>query len=267
MTTPPSPVTTQSRPSAARHLAAALLLIGVVAISYGLVESLRGEPCAGERTAWVAGRLIAAAFAVYLFAGAWMVAARRYVAMAILTLWAWHLLVLSPFLATSCSEQRNLDRLREVAGFGLPEFVIAAVLVASASSFALASRYPRANGSAVSHRRTLLRLAVAGATAVAVALAAGAYWTVPHLSEAYAMLGPDLPSPTLVLLDAHEYWALLPLACVTALLYVGLKERYSERQLQLAMNGTVGLIVLLNVASSLFLFSAFAPIKTMCGCV
>jgi hypothetical protein len=52
---------------------------------------------------------------------------------------------------------------------------------------------------------------------------------------------------------------------VAGLLCVGLKDRYSERQLQFALTGAVALIVLLNVASSAFLFSALAPVKTMCG--
>jgi hypothetical protein len=54
---------------------------------------------------------------------------------------------------------------------------------------------------------------------------------------------------------------------VAGLLCVALKDRYSERQLQFALTGAVALIVLLNVASSAFLFSALAPVKTMCGCV
>jgi len=250
-----------------RHFAWAPLLIAAVAISYGLVESFQGEPCPEERSGWMAGRLIAVAFALYFFAGYWFVVARRYVAMTILTLWAWHLLILSPFLATKCSEQRSLDQLRQVAGFGFWDFVIATALVAIASSFALFLRYRMVNGSPLPDRRTFLRISVAGATVVSVVLAAGVYWIVPLLREAYSTFGAALPAPTLVLLDTYQYWTVLPLACVVGFLYVRMRDQYSEGQLQIALNGAVGLIILLNVASSTFLFSALAPVKTMCGCV
>jgi hypothetical protein len=245
-----------------RHCAAVLLVAGGLAVSYGLAESLQGEPC-GERAGWMAGNLIAAAFALYLFAGAWMVVARRYVAMAIATLPAWHLLVLSPFLATRCAERARLEQLGEAVGFGFRGFVVATALIALASALALVAR----DRVPAPDRRAFLRLAIAGATAVSVALVAAAHWIVPRLREAYAAFGADLPAPTLVLVNGYQYWTALPIACLAGLVYVAIGERHSERQLQMALAGTAGLIVLLNLASGALVFSALAPVKTMCGCV
>jgi hypothetical protein len=244
-----------------RHFAAMPLLIGGLAVAYGLAESLQGEPCGG--TGSNAGRLIPAAFALYLFAGSWLVASGRYVAMAVATLFAWHLLVLSPFVGMGCAEHRRLDQLREATGFGLGEFAIATAAIVIASALVLDARYrvPAPD------RRTFLRLALAGATAASVALAAAAYWIVPRLRETYAALGGDLPAPTLALVNGYQYWAAVPLVCLAGLVYVAVGDRHSERQLHTALNGTVGLIVLLNLASGAFVFSALAPAKTMCGCV
>jgi hypothetical protein len=250
-----------------RYFAWAPLLIVALVISYGLVESLQSEPCPEGYKAWIAIRLIAAAFALYFFAGYWLVVTRKYVTMTILTLWAWHLLILSPFLATECSEQRSLDQLRQAAGFGFWEFAIAMGLVATASSFALVLRYRTVNGLPAPDRRTFLRLSFAGATVVSIALAAGAYWIVPFLHETFARFGADLPAPTLLLLDTYQYWVILPLACAIGFLYIRKPDHPSEDKLQIALNGAVGLIILLNVASSAFVFSALAPIKTSCGCV
>ncbi len=246
-----------------RHFAWAPLLMVAVAISYGLVESLQSEPCPEEHQAWIAIRLIAAAFSLYFFAGYWLAVARNYVTLTILTLWAWHLLILSPFMATECSEQRSLDQLRQAAGFGFWEFAIAIGLVATASSFALFLRYRTVNGSPAPNQRAFLRLSFVGATVVCVALAAGAYWMVPFL----ARLGADLPAPTLLLLDTYQYWVILPLVCVIGLLYFRNPDYPSDGNLHIALNVAVGLIILLNIASSAFVFSALAPVKTSCGCV
>ena len=250
-----------------RHFAWAPMLLVAAAISYGLVESIHSEPCGEERHAWMAGRLIAATFVLYLFVGYWLAVTRKYLVMAIVTLWAWHLLTISPFLATKCSEQRSLDHLLQVVGFGLWEFVIAIALVATASSIALFMRYRTVNSLPAADRTIFLRLSVAGATVVFVALAAGVYWIGPRLREAYVQFGADLPAPSLVLLDTHQYWMVFPIACAIGFLYVQRKNQFSESQLQFALNAAIGLIILLNVASSIFLFSALAPVKTMCGCV
>lgn len=250
-----------------RHLACAPLLILAVAISCGLAESLQSEPCPEKHEAWIAGRLIAVAFALYFFAGYWLAFARKYVPLAILTLWAWHLLILSPFFATECSEQRGLDQLREAAGFGFWEFAIVIGLVATASSFALFLRYRTVNGSSAPDQRTLLRLSFAGVTVIFVVLARGAYWIVPFLHETFARFGADLPAPTLLLLDTYQYWVILPIACVIGFLHVRRPDHPSEGNLQIALNVVVGLIILLNVASSAFVFSVLAPVKTSCGCV
>jgi hypothetical protein len=251
-----------------RHFAGALLLIAALAISYGLVESLQRGPCPGEREGWIAGRVISAAFALYFFASAWMAVRCKYVGMAIVTLLAWHLLVLSLFLPSDFfSRYRGLDRFRQAVGFGFWEFVIATSLVAIASCFALFWRYRMVNGSPAAVRRRFLRLCVAGATVVSVALAAGAYWIVPHLGEVYSTFGVDLPAPTLLLRDMYRYWIALPLACVLGLLYVGIRDQYSERQLQIALNSAVGLVILLNLAASIFLFSMLAPFLRLGQCV
>jgi hypothetical protein len=69
------------------------------------------------------------------------------------------------------------------------------------------------------------------------------------------------------LVNGYQYWTALPIACLAGLVYVAIGERHSERQLQMALAGTAGLIVLLNLASGALVFSALAPVKTMCGCV
>lgn len=250
-----------------RHFAWAPLLIVALGVSYGLVESLQGTPCPQEHKAWVAFNAIAAAFALYFFVSYWLIVTRKYLEMTIVTLWAWHLLILSPFLTIKCSEQRSLDYLRQAVGFGFWEFVIAIALVATASSFALVLRYRAMNGSLAPARHTLLRLSFAGATVVSIALAAGAYWAGPRLREAYGRFGADLPAPSLVLLDTYQYLMVFPLVCVIGFFYVNTRVQYSERQLQIALNTAIGLVVLLNFASSIFVFSALAPVKTMCGCV
>jgi len=250
-----------------RHLVGSALLIVAVVISYDLVESLQGGPCPGEGTGWIVGNLIASAFVLYFFAGFRLVVARKYLVMAISTLWAWHLLVLSPFLANTCMGYRNLDTLRQVLGFGFREFVIASVLVATASSCALFLRYRTVDNSSMQDRRTFLRLAVAGAAVVSVVLVAGMYWIVPLLRDAYSTFGADLPVPTLVLIKTYQYWLILPCASVAGYLYVRWRDQYCERQLQIALNAAVGLIFLLNIASGTFIFSALAPLMTLCSCI
>ncbi len=250
-----------------RHVVWAPLLIVALALSYTVTESLQGEPCPEERTGWMVGNFIVATFALYFFVGYWIVVTRKYMVMAILTVWAWHLLVLSPFLATTCSEHKSLDKLREVVGFGLREFVIAIALVVIASSFALFFRYRKLNGLPAQSQRTFLRLFVASATAVSIALGAGAYWMVPRLRDAFVSFGADLPVPTLVLLDTYQYWMVFPIACVVGLIWVTAKRQYTDSELRIALNGALGLIILLNVLLSSLLFSAFAPVKTMCRCI
>ena len=246
-----------------RHIVWAPLLIVAIAISYGLVESLRNEPCPSERVMWLVGNLIAVVYALYFFAGYWVIVTRRYVEMTILSGWAWHLLLLTPFLATACSESKSLDQLRQVLGVGLAELVIAIVLVALASSWAVFLRYRVSNRLPMEGRRRFLRLLIAGATAASIVLSAAALFATPLLRDAY---GPDLPMPTLVLFDAYRYLAVLPVPFIASLIFVAVRNLYDERQMNIALNGAVALIIFFNLLFSAFVFSALAPVKTMCRC-
>jgi len=255
-----------------RHFTAAPLLILALAFSYFLVASLQYGPVSPVQDSWTEAKLVTMAFALYFFAGYWMVVARKYVAMAIISLWAWHLFVLTPYLAP-CEGYRNFERFRQTMGFGVREFAIAIALVAIASSVALYLRYRTLNGMPAPERRKRLRLCVAIAAVVSAPLAAAAYWIVPLLREAHFGLGADLPTPTLAAVFAVPYglflplayWMALPLASVAGLLYVNIRSEYSEAQLRIALNGAVGLIILLNVVSSAFVVAALAPLRKL-GC-
>ena len=245
-----------------RHFAAAPLLILALAISYFLVASLQVGPSIPVQDAWTADKLIITAFALYFFAAYWMVVARKYVVMAILSLWAWHLFILTVSLAI-CEGNRNFERFRQTTGFGVPEFEIAITLVAIASSVALYLRYRTVNALPAPDRRASLQFCAAVSTVVSAALAAGAYWMVAQLRELFPL---DLPTPTLVLLYTYQYWIVLPLACAAGLFYVNIRREYSERQMQIALTGAVAVIILLNMASSAFVVAALAPFRTL-GCV
>ena len=83
----------------------------------------------------------------------------------------------------------------------------------------------------------------------------------------YARFGADLPAPTLILFDAYQYLAALPVLFVASLIFVAVRNQYNERQMNIALNGAVGLIIFFNLLFSAFVFSALAPIKTLCRCV
>jgi hypothetical protein len=250
-----------------RYLVWAPLLIVALAISYVLGESLQRGPCPGERTGWVAGNLVAAAFALYFLVGYWVVVTRKYLVMAILTVWAWHLLAVSPVLRSTCSEQKGLDRLHEALGFGFREFVIALALLATASSVALFLRYRKSTGSPARDPRTSLRLFVAGAAGASIALTVGVYWMVPLLRDAFANFGAELPQPTFLLVDTYQYWIVLLLACVAGVLYLAMKRQYTDGQLRIALNGALGLIILVNVLAGAVAFTTFLPVLQLCACV
>ena len=185
--------------------------------------------------------------------------------MAILTLWAWHVYVFVPLLAP-CEGSSAFDRFRRMMGFGAREFAIAVALVAIASSVTLYVRYRSEDGSQAPERRTRHRMCVALAAIVSAALVAGARWMVPLLIEAYSSLGADLPTLTLALFSTYEYWMVILLACLAGLIYAFVRSDYSERQLQIALNGVIGLVVALNLLSSALLFAAVGPLRTL-GCV
>lgn len=243
-----------------RRYVTGLLLLFALATSLILPAALQGDLSSSDWTGWiVVTTMLALLFSVVY----WMAVARMYAVISILTLWAWYLFLL--VILAPCEGSRNFDRFRQMIGFGVWEFTIAIALVAIASSVVLYLRFRTVNGSPAPDQRKCLRLCVAICTVVSAPLAAGAYWLVPLLRYAHFGFGADLPAPTLALVFSYQYLLALPLACVAALLFVNIRSEYSEARLRIALNGVVGLIVLLNLASGAFVYAVFAPLRTL-GC-
>ena len=252
----------------ARLAAWSPLLLLACALAYGAVLSLQDEPCPEERAGRAAGTFIAAAFALYFFAGYWLGVTRRYLALAVASLFAWHLLVLTPFLTNTCSEGKRLAALRQVTGFGLHECAIALVIIATASAIALVIRYRKLGSSSPLAVRRFLLLLAAGATAVTTVLWLGALVLVPSLRVAYqGLLAADLPMPTMLLLDYYGFLAAVPLVCLAGLIHVAMRRDSGGGHAGLSLKPAMALLVFINFYAVVLVFAALAPVKTMCRCI
>ncbi len=251
----------------ARLAAWSPLLLLACALAYGVFLSLQDEPCPEERAGRAAGTFIAAAFALYFFAAYWLGVTRRYLVLTVASLFAWHLLVLTPFLTNTCSEGKRLAALRQVTGFGLPECAIALVIIAIASSIALFIRYRRVEeNSSLAVRRFLMMLA-AGATALSTALWLGALAVVPRLGPAYGSLAADLPMQTMLLLDYYHFLAAIPLVCLAGLLRIAMRQDSGGGRGGRSLKVAMVLLVFVNVYAAVLVLAVLSPVKTMCRCI
>lgn len=250
-----------------RHIAWAPLLIAGLALSYAIVERLEGEPCPGEHIERVVGLVITGAFALYFLLGYWLAVTRAHLALAIATFWAWQLLVISPVLAPACGGLTREGLWAKPVGLGFLGFVAGIVVLGIATSIAMYRRYRVMPGLGWEARRAFLLRLLAGTTLVAVLLTAGTYAVAPMFQEIYTSFGADLPAPTLALLAGYPFIALAALPFIAALLYAARRTRYSDSQLSAGLNGAIGLLIAVNVLMSTLMFTFFAPMLKMCGCV
>lgn len=250
-----------------RYILSAPLLLVALVIAYAVAVSLLREPCPTERSGWIAANLVGSAFALYFAALYFIVAGRQYMVAAMATLWAWHLLILWPFLATECNEAERLEALRLATGFGLFEFMAPIVLVALASSVALYFRYRRLDARNVVAARRFLQLLLAAVAAGSVVLSAAALLALPHLREGYSQLGADLPLATMALLGSYAYWIAFPVICIACLGLVLWRRAFVDRHIRIALAGGLLLLLTLNILLDAFAASALAPAKTLCSCL
>ena len=251
-----------------RHLAwSPLLLIGL-AISYYLIEELRTEPCPQEREGRTAASVITVTFALYFLAGYWIVVTRKYLLMAVLALWAWHLLALSPVLApNSCAQASARDRLGEISGFGFGAAMATVFVFGAVASAAMVLRYRKVDAWPLPRKRAALAVLLALASLSFGFLVIGAFALAPQFREVFAAFGADLPLPTLLLLEHDGFSPLAPLLCLVALAFFAAMREPSDRTLAIGLTGAIGLLVLANVTLSASVFALYAPVLKMCRCL
>ena len=237
-----------------RHLEwAPLLLIGL-AISYAVIDNLTTEPCPQERAGRPLRNLLTAVFALYFLAGYWLMVTRRNQAMAIATLWAWQLLVLSPVIAPAgCAEATSRDRLGEMTGLGIGLVLPVVVVFAALTSL-------------VMPRRPLVPMA-ALATLCFALIAIGAWTFVPRLQDVLRNFGADLPTPTLALLEYHGYVWLAVVACALLLIRAVIEPRRTDREPRIESTLSFAALIGANMVLSAALLGAYLPVISMCRCV
>ena len=252
-----------------RYFAWAPLLIAGLALLYALAERLLGEPCPGEHVKYVIGHLVTAGFALYCLAGYWLAVTRAYLALSIATLWAFQLLVMSPALAPACGGISRLKLWTEPFGLTFLGFTAGIILFAVVTSVALHRRYRAAPAATPEARRTLLLYLLSLASVLSVLLVAAIHVTVPMflILKIYGSFGADLPTPTMVLIAVHDYFGLLAVPGVAALLYAARAQHLEPRRLDAFLTAAVGLLLALNVCASWSLFALYAPTVKLCSCV
>lgn len=251
-----------------RHVIWAPLFVIGLALSYALFEDLRTEPCPQERAGRPAANLLTGAFALYFFAGYGLMVTRRHLVMAIVTLWAWQILVLSPVLAPSgCAEAASRDRLGQLTGFAFGSAVLAVVLLGAVTSVATHLRFRRIVRWSESQQRTaLVSLAALAALCFGI-LATGAGVLVPRFRESFKDFGADLPLPTLLLLEYGWLLWLAFAACVGLVAYAIARRERTGRQLEIELNLGLTMLGGANVALSASLLAAYLPVISMCRCL
>jgi len=242
-----------------------MLVLGLIFL-VGIGQALIYEPHLDTNT-WLIKIALLAVITLYLLTGYGLLVARKYLAVSISTLWVFQLLVILPLLTPSCSDARRLDTLSERLGVSFGESLAGIVVITLAASLALVLRYPTVPVLSMPEQRRYIRWFVSCATIIATSLAAAAHWVSPRLHEALVSFGADLPGPTLALLEYPQAWWALPVISVATLAYVSIKSDYTDSQLRRALNGTVILVVALNVLAVILQFSVFGSVLTMCGAV
>ncbi|MCP4698537.1 MAG: hypothetical protein GY862_17055 [Gammaproteobacteria bacterium] len=240
------------------------LLLTALALSYELANTWRYGPCsddAADYRAWLMSLWLLGIFIVYCFSGYALAVTRRYLPFSMTTLWAWHLLTLSPFLTELCAGGggNTQSYLRAGLGFCVPEWTAAIALAAAASSLALYRCYRRWNGPAA-------RAILGGMALLTTVLASGMYWLVPALVSVYGEMGAELPSFSQNLVRIHPYWNLLVLPHLAAFVYAVPRVRMPPVPHRVR-HGAVILLVFLNVLLGLLTLGIFLPGLKMCACV
>ena len=250
-----------------RYFAWAPLLIAGLATSYAIVERLLGEPCPGEQFERVVGHVVMAVFALYFLLGYWLAVTRGYLALAIATLWAWQLLVIAPVLAPACGGLSQQNLWLEPAGLGFLVFIALIVILAIGTSVAMYRCYRVGADLDRATRRARILWLLGGTALLVVFMSAGTHIAAPKYQAMYASFGADLPGPTLALFASYPYAGLVSLPFVAAFLYAAARTRSSDGQLRTGLNIAIGLLAGVNVLASALMFSAYAPMLKLCGCV
>lgn len=250
-----------------RHIAWAPLLIIGFALLYAIVEGLQAEPCQGEHIEWAISLVITGAFAIYFLIGYWLAVSRNYLALAIATLWAWQLLVITPVLAPACGGLTRESLWFKPAGLAFLGIVASILVLGALTSIAMYRRYRIVPHLGLVARRAFFLRLLAGATLVAVLLTAGTYVGVPIIRDNFALFGADLPAPTLALFAGYSYAPLAALPFIAVLLYAANKTGYSDTQLNTFLNRAIGLLIAVNALTSALMFAFFAPMLKACTCV